>query len=64
MHRVSQNMCNMCMYVCVCIQSSPNHNLSFILTFCRSRDYQQQNFCGDCWISLCVYMYGNVFVVC
>ena len=26
MHRVSQNMC---MYVCVCIQSSPNHNLSF-----------------------------------
>ena len=35
MHRVSQNMC---MYVCVCIQSSPNQNLSFIRTFCRSRE--------------------------
>ena len=35
MHRVSQNMC---MYVCVCIQSSPNHNLSFIRTFCRSSE--------------------------
>ena len=35
MHRVSQNMC---MYVCVCIQSSPNHNLSFFRTFCRSSE--------------------------